>query len=247
MYHCEICGRKCSKKIRYGGYTLCPKHMHQLRKYGKFLDANPRTNHDLNGYKVDEEVTTVFVYNQKNDCVGQFLIDTEDLPKIKYHKWRFSHQHVVTGCGAGHIRECSHVILQIPKEKDDTIVDHINGDAFDNRKQNLRICSQQENLLNKSSMITDTSGFIGISFESQRNKYSAEIRKGYVRCHLGRFDTLKEAVYARYLAEGMVFQDFYIEQEHLRKFTFIRDLEENRKKQILCIVRKKLEKNQLLS
>lgn len=247
MYHCEICGRKCLKKIRYGGYTLCPKHMHQLRKYGKFLDANPRTNHDLNDYKVDEEVTTVFVYNQKNDCVGQFLIDTEDLPKIKYHKWRFSHQHVVTGCGAGHIRECSHVILQIPKEKDDTIVDHINGDAFDNRKQNLRICSQQENLLNKSSMITDTSGFIGISFEPQRNKYSAEIRKGYVRCHLGRFDTLKEAVYARYLAEGMVFQDFYNEQEHLRKFTFIRDLEENRKKQIICIVREKLEKKQLLS
>lgn len=247
MYHCEICGRKCSKKIRYGGYTLCPKHMHQLRKYGKFLDANPRTNHDLNDYKVDEEVTTVFVYNQKNDCVGQFLIDTEDLPKIKYHKWRFSHQHVVTGRGAGHIRECSHVILQIPKEKDDTIVDHINGDAFDNRKQNLRICSQQENLLNKSSMITNTSGFTGISFESQRNKYSAEIRKGYVRCHLGRFDTLKEAVYARYLAEGMVFQDFCKEQEHLRKFTFIRDLEENKKKQILCIVREKLEKKQLLS
>lgn len=247
MYHCEICGRKCSKKIRYGGYTLCPKHMHQLRKYGKFLDANPRANHDLNDYKVDEEVTTVFVYNQKNDCVGQFLIDTEDLPKIKYHKWRFSHQHVVTGSGAGHIRECSHVILQIPKEKDDTIVDHINGDTFDNRKQNLRICSQQENLLNQSSMITNTNGFIGISFESQRNKYSAEIRKGYVRCHLGRFDTLKEAVYARYLAEGMVFQDFCNEQEHLRKFTFIRDLEENRKKQILCIVREKLEKKQLLS
>lgn len=247
MYHCEICGRKCLKKIRYGGYTLCPKHMHQLRKYGKFLDANPRANHDLNDYKVDEEVTTVFVYNQKNDCVGQFLIDTEDLPKIKYHKWRFSHQHVVTGRGAEHIRECSHVILQIPKEKDDTIVDHINGDAFDNRKQNLRICSQQETLLNKSSMITNTNGFIGISFESQRNKYSAEIRKGYVRCHLGRFDTLKEAVYARYLAEGMVFQDVCNEQEHLRKFTFIRDLEENRKKQILCIVREKLEKKQLLS
>ena len=50
QYKCEICGRETFKKIRLNGYTLCSKHMHQLHKYGKFLDNSPRTNYDKNDY-----------------------------------------------------------------------------------------------------------------------------------------------------------------------------------------------------
>lgn len=246
MYYCEVCGRKCFKKIRYGGYTLCSKHMHQLHKHGKFLDNNPRSSHDMNEYQICGKVTTGLIYNQKNDVVGQFLIDTEDLRKVKYHKWRYSHQHIVTGSGTGKIRELSHLILDIPKEQDKTVVDHINGNGMDNRKANLRICTQKENVLNKSGMCTNISGYIGVSFNSSRNKYEPEIRREKIRCHLGRYDTLQEAVYARYLAEGMVFGEYCNEEEHLKKFVFSRTLKESRKEEILSIVRKKLKDKHLI-
>ena len=57
MFKCEICGREIFKKNRLGGYTLCSKHMHQLLKYGKFLDNIQRTSKDLNDFRwIDKEL-----------------------------------------------------------------------------------------------------------------------------------------------------------------------------------------------
>ena len=140
MYECEICGRKVNKKIRMGGHTLCYKHMHQLHKYGKFLDNIPRTNSDLNDYVVSDGVAYFNIYNQKNEKIAAFVIDVCDIQKVKYHKWRLSHGHVVTGLPSkGQQRDLSHIVLDIPKD-DYVVIDHINGDPLDNTRGNLRIC-----------------------------------------------------------------------------------------------------------
>lgn len=246
MYKCEICGRETKKKIRYGGYILCHKHMHQLHNHRKFLDNVQRTNNDLNDYVIHEDYVVFNVYNQRNEKVGEFIVDRDDFPKVRYHKWRFGHQHIVTGSGKGKIRELSHIILDIPKEKDsETIVDHCDGDGTNNRKRNLRICTQQENVMNKSFMSTNSSSFIGVSFNSKRNKYESEIRKEYVRCHLGRYNTLKEAVYARYIAEGLAFGEFCNEEEHLKKFLYSKDLKKSRKTEISEYIQNKLRDKKL--
>lgn len=245
-YKCDFCGRKIKKKIRIYGHTVCSKHMHQLLKYGKVLDHVQRTNNDLNDFRTTGSITTFNLYGQDNLKCGEFVIDTDDLKKVRYHKWRFSHQHVVTGLPAkGTQRELSHVILGIPKDKDYLVVDHVNGDPTDNRKCNLRICNQTDNVLNKKEMSTNTSGFIGVSFDKARGKWAPEIRKEYIRCHLGRFDTKQEAVYARYLAEGIVFGEFCNEEEHLKKFLFVRYLDENRKAEIAKNVKSKLQSKKL--
>ena len=61
MYYCEICGREMFKKHSLQGFKcLCSKHMHQLHKFGKFLDSNPRTQKDLNKILVE-------INKQQND------------------------------------------------------------------------------------------------------------------------------------------------------------------------------------
>ena len=67
MYYCDVCNRKVSNKIIRQGHILCSKHMHQLHKYGKFLDNIQRTNNDLNDYTIDYKNNTVTfnLYNQK--------------------------------------------------------------------------------------------------------------------------------------------------------------------------------------
>lgn len=143
MYYCDICGREVNKKIRMGGYTLCSKHMHQLHSHGKFLDNCPRTQKDLNEYIIKDEIAIGGLYDGiTSEKINEFIIDAEDLPKIKYHKWRFCHNHIVTGLPAQKTqRELSWVILGLDNRiEKDIVIDHINCNPRDNRKCNLRIC-----------------------------------------------------------------------------------------------------------
>ena len=245
MYECEICGRKVNKKIRMCGYTLCYKHMHQLHKYGKFLDNISRTNSDLNDYVVSDGVAYFNIYNQKNEKIAAFVIDVCDIQKVKYHKWRLSHGHVVTGLPSkGQQRDLSHIVLDIPKD-DYVVVDHINGDPLDNTRGNLRICSQGENVLNKRFVSNNTSGFIGVSYKKDRDRYDPEIRFEYTRCHLGMTKTIEEAVYKRYIAEQLLFGEYANCEEQKRKFEFTKNLPQELKDTLYNVVIEKLKNKNL--
>lgn len=245
MYTCDICGRQVNKKIKTRGYILCSKHMHQLYKYGKFLDDIPRTNNDLNDYVIEGSVVVFNLYGQNNVKNGEFMIDLEDLEKVRYRKWRLNHSHVITGLPAkGTQRDLSHVILDLPtdyfKDNPSMVVDHINGDAMDNRKANLRLCTQTDNTKNKSFHSRNTIGFIGVWFRKDRNKYSPEIKCGYQKCSLGLYSLFEEAVCARYYAEELVFGEFANDDEHKRKEEFTRFISNKRKSEILKDVKQRL-------
>ena len=246
MYKCDICGREIKKKIRLGGYTLCPKHMHQLQNHGKFLDNIQRTTSDLNDYVVKDGIAYFELYNQRNEKIATFIVDICDIQKIKYHKWRLTHNHVVTGEAAkGQQRELSHIILDIPKKEDHIVVDHINGNPLDNTRNNLRICSQGCNALNKSFMLNNTSGFIGVSYKKDRDTYDPEIRFGYIRCHLGMTNAIEEAVYKRYIAEQLLFDEFANQEEQNRKYEFTKNLPQETKDKLCDIVIQKLKAKNL--
>lgn len=78
-----------------------------------------------------------------------FLVDFDDYEKVTKHEW-----HVVTGKYIGSTvyddkgkrREMylHNIILNRPLDKTVTSVEHINRNGFDNRKENLRICTQSE-------------------------------------------------------------------------------------------------------
>lgn len=223
------------------GMTLCSKHMHQMLKYGFPRDNIQRSANDLNDYVIKDDVAIFNIYNQQNVKIGEFIIDAEDLDKVAYKKWRFSHRHVVTGCVSnGGQKELSHIILGFTPDGKH-VVDHIDGNARNNRKCNLRICTQTENVRNKSYMSRNTSSFIGVSFDKKRGVYAVEITKCGVKCHLRRMKTLEEAVYERYVAEAAVFGEFVNKEEHEKKRKFTANLPEETKERIKKEVLTKLE------
>jgi len=80
-------------------------------------------------------------------------------------------------------------------------IDHINQDPTDNRIENLRDVSQTENLRNQSLRTNNTSGYTGVSFIKERNKYAADIQLKGVTKWLGYYDTVEEAAAARKVAD----------------------------------------------
>lgn len=56
------------------------------------------------------------------------------------------------------------------------VCDHVNGTKTDNRRTNLRLASQQQNLGNKRQSKNNTSGYKGVSFNKPANKWNAKIR-----------------------------------------------------------------------
>lgn len=80
-------------------------------------------------------------------------------------------------------------------------LDHINGVKNDNRIANLREATRRQNMQNVRKHKHNTSGYKGVAWHSQRNKWRAYIFDNYRQKHLGLFDTKEAAAAARAKAE----------------------------------------------
>lgn len=80
-------------------------------------------------------------------------------------------------------------------------IDHIDGDRANNRLENLRGVSHQENSRNAKLRIDNTSNHTGVSWEKSRRKWEAYIQVNMRKISLGRFDEFDDAVEARKKAE----------------------------------------------
>lgn len=133
---CSICDRP-GIIIKVGEKDLCIKHFRQFRKYGKFLDKNPRRKSDKNSYHIYGNISHIDLYDDKCNLIAQTVIDTEDLYRVKDIKWDVSPFGDVISFDNNSCIILPNIILNVPSDK--IIVDHINNDLLDNRKDNLII------------------------------------------------------------------------------------------------------------
>lgn len=71
-------------------------------------------------------------------------------------------------------------------------VDHINGDGLDNRRKNLRFCTNSQNQQNRR-FITSSTGFKGVTFNKGVGRYQAQIKINGRGIYLGIFPSAEEA------------------------------------------------------
>ena len=84
----------------------------------------------------------------------------------------------------------SRIIMGEPAGMD---VDHKNLNKLDNRRENLRVCTNQQNQFNKNKTKSNTSGFKGVSFYKPTQKFRASISIDGKQKHLGLFITAEAA------------------------------------------------------
>jgi len=76
------------------------------------------------------------------------------------------------------------------------VVDHIDGNGLNNRRENLGICTNAQNLMNRKNQRNNRSGFKGVSWHKAQGKFRAFIYLKGRHISLGSFSKAKEAAQA---------------------------------------------------
>lgn len=87
-------------------------------------------------------------------------------------------------------------------------IDHIDGDGLNNRRLNLRVATQAQNLANQYRKQIGTSAFKGVCWDKAHRKWRAGIRVNYKSIYLGLFSDEREAAMAYDCASVLHFGAF---------------------------------------
>lgn len=117
------------------------------------------------------------------------LVDAEDFALLQQYKWCMHRGYAARGEGRKTIL-MHRVILQT---KSGLLVDHINRNRLDNRRANLRLVSNAQNLWNAGPNKRNTTGYKGVAWDTRCQRYRARIIADSRSIFLGRFDTAEEA------------------------------------------------------
>lgn len=195
-----IC-KQCGRSYIYNGHNskdYCDKHRHQLNKFGKFLDSNPRTKYDSNEFRLKDGFVEFDTYKPiTEEIISTFKISYEDYKEVSRHKWTTNN----TGYAVSRING-KLVLLHrfILKPKKGQQVDHVNLDKTDNRRENLRVCNNGLNQQNRKGY--NKYNIRGVE-KTRSNKWSAYFRNDNKQYHSQGYESIEEAVFARFILEEL--------------------------------------------
>jgi len=87
-------------------------------------------------------------------------------------------------------------------------IDHKNTIKSDNKWENLREATHSQNLMNRPTQSNNTSGYKGINWSKEKNKWRARIKVNNKEKFIGYFMCLGKAFQARKEAEHKYFGEF---------------------------------------
>lgn len=158
-----------------------------------------------NSFRIFDDCVYVTLTNSKKEMI----CDKEDWDKLKMLSWFDSNGYAVAKTDKGYER--FHRLVK--DAEDDYIVDHINRNTYDNRKQNLRVTTQRVNMINTKTSKSNKLGVKGVYKRGKR--YVAYLMLNRKTVWLGTYDTIEEAKLAREKGEERIFNPI-IEKETLR-------------------------------
>lgn len=194
MWECEC---ECGNKIIVRGISL--RH-HNTKSCGCLNNEkrrkNGKNNKKYNKYDLSGEYGIGYTSKDK-----KFLFDIEDYDKIKDYCWHIKDNGYVSAFNI-YIHQ---LIMDFPNNM---IIDHINHNVWDNRKENLRLVTSSQNLMNRKISKNNTSGYVGVYYRKDRDKWQSYIMINKKRISLGAFKDKEDAIKARKEAEEKYFGEY---------------------------------------
>lgn len=100
---------------------------------------------DKNEIHIQKDCCEMFLYSRRGILKASTLFDRDDLKRVNKHKWHLAKKgYVETRIDDKLVKFHQFIIGR----KEGFEIDHINHNPLDNRKNNLRHVTHQENMLN---------------------------------------------------------------------------------------------------
>ncbi len=141
------------------------------------------------------------------------ILDDEDYEKLKSCK--FVIRKSTTTCDLIYCdiiidkkqKSLHRYIMNVTDSK--VVIDHINHNGLDNRRENLRVCSNAENSRNSRKQSNPASSiYKGVHLNINTQKYESNIKFNYRKISLGCYDTELDAAKAYDAAAKLLFKEF---------------------------------------
>lgn len=142
------------------------------------------------------------------------ILDKEDYENLKKFKWHYG-EYGKTGYAKrliwdkknkkSKIVRMHHFVLPLRKGY---MVDHINGNGIDNRRNNLRLVTKSQNMMNSGVRKNSTTKVTGVSWHKQIKRWRAYISINKKQISLGTYLSLEEAIKARLNGENKFHKTF---------------------------------------
>lgn len=193
--------RACNKEVEISGDKL--KHRNKThcgclgvknKGFGKPSKLNKYTLYDD------------YVVGKATNTNNEFYIDIDDYDKVKKYSWYENEDGYLISRIDYKLIRMHRFLMDV--DDPEIIVDHINHNTLNNRKNNLRIATRSQNNMNKELLDSNNSGVAGVIWDKDRMKWTAYITVNYHRIHLGYFDSFNDAVYVRKESEDKYFGEF---------------------------------------
>jgi len=138
---------------------------------------------------------------------GKFivLVDDDDYEKLKEYHWSIkiskSKYHSIPIAESRKNNKLIAMHRLITNCPAGMYVDHKNHNTLDNRKENLRVCTNAQNCSNvRKPKGSSSSNYKGVHFYKRSKKYQAYIKVNYKRIHLGFYENEDQAAIAYNIA-----------------------------------------------
>jgi hypothetical protein len=115
------------------------------------------------------------------------IIDDEDFLKIKNYNWYASKCKNITYATGYNKKDKQYMHRLIMNASKSEIIDHINNNGLDNRKQNLRICTVSQNAQNNRKRRDTSSIYKGVCYNKRNSKWMASLKINGKFKYLGEF------------------------------------------------------------
>lgn len=189
-----------SHKIRNSNYWKCKcdcGSIKIMRQDGLLKNKNLSCN-----------ITKFFMENDYYICENhygdKFIIDKIDFGKVNKFNWFINSRGYIQSTDKKGL--LLHRLILNPQN--DKQIDHINHNKIDNRRDNLRICTNQENQFNVRKKTNTSSKFKGVYWNKKIKKWVAKIGFNYKRIYLGMFNSEVDAAIAYNIKANELFGKF---------------------------------------
>lgn len=123
--------------------------------------------------------------------------------------WKDNRSNMIQGSVAGSVNSAGYKTITINSKTfrvqriiwimmfgyipNDFFIDHVNGNKIDNRLENLRLATNSQNQQNRPAPKNNSSGYRGVTWHKQMNKWMARISHHGKRKNIGFFDSAEDA------------------------------------------------------